>query len=177
MTHTHALFAAQSQSILDDLVCYWARTVGSRFRVWQGLDCRPQLIDQHAAVVHFPLPLDAGQSIPRTIGRLPLSRAGANALSRCILFAAQSQSILDNLVCYWATTVGSRFRVWQGLDCRPQLIDQHSAVVHFPLPLDAGQTIPRTIGRLPLSRAGANALSRCILGLQIAHCGVRRQQG
>jgi len=67
VTHTHALIAAQSQSILDNLVCYWARTVGSRFRVWQGLDCRPQLIDQHSAVVHFPLPLDAGQSIPRRV--------------------------------------------------------------------------------------------------------------
>ena len=65
-----------------------------------------------------PLPLDAEQRIPRTIGRLPLSRAGANALSRC---------------------VGSRFRVWQGLDCRPQLIDQHSAVVHTHA-LFAGQS-------------------------------------
>jgi len=60
------------------------------FRVWQGLDSRPQLIDQHSAVVHFPLPPDAGQSVPRTIGRLPLSRAAANALSRCVDPAAEA---------------------------------------------------------------------------------------
>src|SRR6516225_8591734 len=62
VTHTDALFADQSQSILDKLVCYWARSVGSRLRVWH---CRPKLVDQHFAVAHFRLPLDAGQSIPR----------------------------------------------------------------------------------------------------------------
>jgi hypothetical protein len=74
-----------------NLVCYWARTVGSRFRVWQGLDCRPQLIDQHSAVVPFPLPLDAGQSIPRTIGRLPLNRGEDSRLVRSHLFRRAAQ--------------------------------------------------------------------------------------
>ena len=78
-------------------MCYWATTVGSRFRVWQGLDCRPQLIDQHSAVVHFPLPLDAGQSIPRTIGRLPLSRAGANALSGITISMDGKGRCMDNI--------------------------------------------------------------------------------
>ena len=41
--------------------------VGLRLGVRQGLDCRPQLIDQRIAVANLLSLLDAGQSVPQSI--------------------------------------------------------------------------------------------------------------
>jgi hypothetical protein len=50
--------------------------VGLRFRVWQGLDGRPQLIDQRPAVADL-LPLfNIGQSIPQCQEPLAAERSG-----------------------------------------------------------------------------------------------------
>jgi hypothetical protein len=50
--------------------------VGLRFWVWQGLDGRPQLIDQRPAVADL-LPLfDIGQSIPQCQEPLAAERSG-----------------------------------------------------------------------------------------------------
>src|ERR1700751_1097986 len=54
--------------------------VGLRFRVWQGLDGRPQPIDQGPAVADL-LPLfDTGQSIPQCQQPLAAERSGVQFL-------------------------------------------------------------------------------------------------
>ena len=54
----------------------WPFCVGLRFRVWHGLDGRPQLIDQRPAVADL-LPLfDIGRSIPQCQEPLAAERSG-----------------------------------------------------------------------------------------------------
>jgi hypothetical protein len=53
--------------------------VGLLIGVRQGLDRRPQLIDQRVAVTDFLSLLDIGQSVPSASNRLPLSWAACNS--------------------------------------------------------------------------------------------------
>jgi hypothetical protein len=50
--------------------------VDLRLRVWQGLDRRPQVIDQCAAIAELLPLLDPGQSIPQCQQPLAAERSG-----------------------------------------------------------------------------------------------------
>src|SRR5207253_9369109 len=60
-----------------------ALRVGLRLRVRQGLDCRPQLIDQRVAVANLLSLFDAGQSVPQRQQPLGAERGSVQLLIRC----------------------------------------------------------------------------------------------
>jgi hypothetical protein len=51
--------------------------------VWQGLDCRPQLIDQRVAVANLLSLFDTGQSVPQRQQPLGAEQGSVQILIRC----------------------------------------------------------------------------------------------
>src|SRR5262249_35807709 len=75
-------------------------------RVWQGLDCCPQLIDQRLAVADLPPLFGAGQRVPQRQQPLAVERSGVQFSLRgdgnlAVIFrgrhlAAQCDSVIAN---------------------------------------------------------------------------------
>jgi hypothetical protein len=63
---------------------------------------------------------------------------------------------------------------WQGLDCRPQLIDQCVAVADFLSLFDAGQSVPQRQQPLAAERSSVQLLVRCNGNLAVIDCRRRR---
>src|ERR1700750_1091423 len=77
---------------------------GLRFRLGQGLDRRPQLINQRRAITDLSALFDTGQSVPQCQSRLPLSEAAcsssfeATAISpSAIVTGISRQSVIPSL--------------------------------------------------------------------------------
>ena len=96
-----------------------ALRVGLRLGIRQGLDCRPQLIDQRVAVANFLSLFDIGQSVPQRQQPLGAERGRAQLLVRCNgnfsvidcrrRLAAEGDSVIANDVdaIWWGLVVPS----------------------------------------------------------------------
>jgi hypothetical protein len=67
-----------------------------------------------------------------------------------------------------------RLGVRQGLDCRPQLIDQRVAVANLLSLFDAGQSVPQRQQPLGAERRRAQILIRCNGNFAVIDCRRRR---
>src|SRR6202035_4022861 len=70
--------------------------------------------------------------------------------------------------------VGLRLRVRQGLDCRPQLIDQRIAIANLLSLFDTGQSVPQRQQPLGAERSSVQLLIRCNRNLAVVDCCRRR---
>src|SRR5580700_8481445 len=66
--------------------------------------------------------------------------------------------------------VGLRLRVRQGLDCRPQLIEQRIAVANLLSLFDPGQSVPQRQQPLGAERGSVQLLVRCNGNLAVIDC-------
>src|SRR5580693_6218060 len=70
--------------------------------------------------------------------------------------------------------VGLRLGVRQGLDCRPQLIDQRLAVANLLSLFDTGQSVPQRQQPLGAERGSVQLLVRCNGNFAVVDCCRRR---
>jgi hypothetical protein len=77
-------------------------------------------------------------------------------IDRCALQSTQHRD--HRVLLRWALRV--RWRLRQGFDCRPQLIDQRPAVANLPPFLDTRQSIPQGQQPLAVERGGVRFLVR-----------------
>src|SRR6516162_74109 len=69
--------------------------------------------------------------------------------------------------------VASRLRIGQGLDCRPQLLDQPLAVANLSPLIDTGQRVPQCQKPLAAERRRVQSFLRRDDNLALADCGRR----
>jgi hypothetical protein len=77
---------------------------------------------------------------------------------------------LQRRVCELSVHLEMRDRTPQGLDCRPQLIDQRVAVANFLSLLDTGQSVPQRQQPLGAEWGRAQLLVRCNGKLAVIDC-------
>src|SRR5215831_937538 len=77
----------------------------------------------------------------------------------------------DLVLLRWPLCVGFRFRVRQGLDGRPQLIDQPLAVADFSTLFDTWKSIPQCQQPLATERRGVQFVVRRDGNLAVIDCG------
>src|ERR1700731_1570111 len=98
---------------------------------------------------------------------LPAGHA-RHLVHRCPL--GQTQHRNHHILLGGGLRVGLRLGVRQGLDCRPQLIDQRVAVANLLSLFDAGQSIPQRQQALGAERGRVQLLVRCNGNLAVVDC-------
>jgi hypothetical protein len=98
---------------------------------------------------------------------LPAGHA-RHLVHRCPL--GQTQHRNHHVLLGGSLQVGLRLGIRQGLDCRPQLIDQRVAVANFLSLFDTGQSVPQRQQPLGAERGSVQLLIRCNGNLAVIDC-------
>src|SRR6516162_7597532 len=101
---------------------------------------------------------------------LPAGHA-RHLVDRCALGLTQHGN--HHVLLRRALWVASRLRIGQGLDCRPQLLDQPLAVANLSPLIDTGQRVPQCQKPLAAERRRVQSFLRRDDNLALADCGRR----